>query len=401
MMGLPAKRIKTAGANTLRQLLVPAGNLLISLLVVRLLAPELWGAFVKVKVWIALGSQVAMWGSKEYLLRGFSKQPARIIRQWQSNLTSRIPVMLLGAFPILLLVNMEYWLPAMAWMILLVLTLSFEVLVVYHRKFVITTIIEFVTIAALVAGIIYTQQWLNLTGLLYLFLAVHFVKLLLYAAVFRKQVFQSLGWKFDKKHLTYTLFFFALTITGLIQSRTDLYLVTLLLPESPTAFYQVWISLIIYIQASAQFILLPYVKNIYRLPLGGLKRVRRWLIGFGTAIVPVGLAMAWLIAKYAFGFAVDWTVLIWSGLIAIPVFLYLPLIYCCYRCQGERQMFGLNLVALFVNAVLSLWWINVYGINGALAASAISQWVIFFILQMLWNAQWQPQIAVPAMQENA
>lgn len=401
MMGMPAKRIKTAGTNALRQLLVPAGNLLVSLLVVRLAAPELWGSFVKILVWITLASQIAMWGSKEFLLRHFSKAPAQVTEWWQNNLVSRLPVALLTTLLLIYLIPATYLLFALVWYFFLFFTHSFEVLVIYQRKFVATILIESLGFGLLLAGIFASGSNLNLWYLLIGFTIIQGLKCLLYAWLFRHFIIKHRHWKFGKTHLFGTVSFFLLAITGLLQSRTDLYIVTILLPEEPTAFYQVWISMMLYLQASAQFIILPYVKNIYRLPLSGLKKVRRWLAGFGTVIIPAGLGMAWLIAKYAFGFALDWTILIWSGLIAIPVFLYLPLIYCCYRCNGERQMLGLNLVALLVNAALSLWWINIYGINGALAASATSQWVIFFTLQILWNAQWQPQIAVPAMQKNA
>lgn len=392
-MSNQAGRIKTMGMNAFRQMLVPLGNMLIALLVVRLVAPELWGAFVKVKVWIALGAQVAMWGSKEFLLRKFSQTPSAIARLWPSNLISRIPALLIGALPVLLLVDAPLALPALAWMVVLMILQSFEVLVIYTRKFLPTIIVELVAILATVTVLLLWNTAISLTDLLYVFLAVHALKLVGYGWLFQSTLFGKRTWFFDIKQLLGATFFFGLTLTGMLQSRSDLYIVTLLLPDDTTAFYHVWISLMFYIQGVAYYILLPYVKNIYRVPLATLKKIRWNVAKLGLLLVPAGLLVAGLIATFGFGFQLSPGLMAVSALIVIPEFLHLPLVYSCFRCQGEKHMLVINVAAFIVNAGLSWWLIMRYGFLGALIASAAAQWLIYLALQILWTTRWQPALS--------
>ena len=96
------QRLVLVIANSANILLVPVVNIAVSLLVIRLASAELWGAFVSILIWINLANHIIHWGSKEYLLREFSRRPGSIGEAWQSNLLSRAGLYALFVLAVLL-----------------------------------------------------------------------------------------------------------------------------------------------------------------------------------------------------------------------------------------------------------------------------------------------------------
>src|SRR5690242_878226 len=91
------KRALIVAANSANSLLLPLLSPLFSLLVIRLASVSLWGDFVKVLIVAQLAAHVAGWGNKDYLLREFSRGPARVAAAWQSSLFTRLGVFVLAA----------------------------------------------------------------------------------------------------------------------------------------------------------------------------------------------------------------------------------------------------------------------------------------------------------------
>jgi PST family polysaccharide transporter len=126
----------------------------------------------------------------------------------------------------------------------------------------------------------------------------------------------------------------------------------------------------------AGFTLLPYVKVLYRLRNDQFYSIQRnlGLIGIGTAGlgVPLMLGILW----WLYGFAPEWPHLIWGILYVWPMYVYTTAIYHNYKHHRERSLLHVYVAGTLVNAGLNVWLLPVYGITGALAASAVAQWLM-------------------------
>lgn len=364
-------------ANAANTLLVPVVNIAVSLLVIRLASAELWGAFVAILIWVNLGTHILHWGSKEYLLREFSRRPGSIGEIWQSNLFSRAGLYGLFALVVLLFpIAPLHKLLVILWGGGAMLFQSCEALVLYRRKFTTALLLEMSAILLTIGIILLRQDNLSIELLMLLFAIAHLLKFAGLAYLFRRDIFAGLAGTFQPAFFRIALPFFLLGFTGMLQSRTDLYCVAYFLDHEKVGQYQVFINLLIYIQVFSSMILQPFLKNIYRLGSDALKRISLRLFGLGGAITLPALGGIYLLLNQVYGFPVGAKVLFWGGLFVLPIYYYLPKIYLLYKLDLQSKVLYINLVGIVANLLLNLCLIPIFGLLGAIAASALSQWLM-------------------------
>jgi len=366
--------IVISSANTL---VAPVLNIAVSLLVVRLSSVEVWGSFVAVLIIVNLINHLLYWGNREFLLREYSKAPGSIAQVWQQNVSSR-SVFLLPAFIIVwfLPLSLTGILGATGWIIAAFLLQSFEALVIYSRRFTTSLFIELSGLALLLFSIFILQTDLSSELLTPLFAAATSLRAFLMMLVFRHDIFSDFKWTFTQNHIVAAVPFLILGLTGMLQSRTDLYLVTALMGGSDTGFYQIFINMLIYLQTIAAFILQPFLKNIFRLPQKALYKLTLRLTTAGTLIVALAVPFIALLINRLYRFDVTGEHIILGMFFVLPIYIYLPLIYKHYKEERTTRVVYINLLGIFANAIGTYFLIPIYGISGALAGSAISQWLM-------------------------
>ncbi len=366
--------IVISSANTL---VAPVLNIAVSLLVVRLSAVETWGSFVAVLIIVNLINHLLYWGNREFLLREYSKTPGSIAQIWQQNISSR-SVLLLPAFLVAGFLPLSSYgiLAAIGWIMAALLLQSFEALVIYSRRFTTSLFIEISGLALLLFGIFALQTDISSELLTFLFAATMAMKALLTILVFRRDILPNFTWAFSKRHITAAVPFLILGLSGMLQSRTDLYLVTALMSGSETGFYQILINMLIYLQTIAAFILQPFLKNIFRLPQKALYKLTLRLTAAGMLIVAFAVPLLALFIRWLYQFDITNEHVILGMLFVLPIYVYLPLIYKHYKEERTTQVVIVNLLGIMANAVGTYLLIPSYGISGALAGSAVSQWLM-------------------------
>lgn len=382
-IGKVRRRLLLVVTNSLNSLLLPLFSVLISLWVVRLASMELWGAFVETMIVAQLGAHVLAWGNKEYLLRAFSLDPAHVVRNWRRTLLTR-----LALFPgFVLVVMLAGWTPVQSllivlWTLGLVLCQSFEVLIVYRRAFVISIAIELGVIAVLLAAVLLVGAGLTLDFLLLLFAGAMLGKAALLALAFRRESFgatMNSGGSHSRLALSYfgaALPFFLLGLTGMLQSRMDLYAVNHYLSEQEVGQYQIYINLLIYLQAIANFVLTPFVKSLYRLDRSASSRVSIRLLGLGLLLAPPALiAVAWFLA---WGYSIELSplLLLLGALYVLPVYYYLPMVYALYKADRQRTVLWINGCGVALSLLLNILLVPRFGVTGALLATTVVQWFV-------------------------
>lgn len=370
------RRLKIVATHSLNSLLLPVFNVLISLLVIRLTSATVWGAFIQVLIVVQLGGHIINWGNKEYLLRAFSRRPGEIAVLWQTAFFTRcllylpfMGVMALWGWPAdwLLLV----WL----WGAGLVVAQSFEVMVVYRRAFGFSLVVELVAAGLIVAGVLAWGQALTVADLLGLFAVTQVGKAAAFLFRFWGEGWGGINGRINPAYFSLAFPFFLLGFSGMLQSRIDLYSVSYFMDPAEVGQYQVLTGFLLYIQALANFVLLPFVKTVYRLETAVIHKLSRRLFLLGLLLVPPAIVLTGWLLRHLYQFDLSPLLLVVGGLYALPIFFTLPIIYALYKADQQRQVLIVNLVNTGLNLGLNILWIPYYGLLGALAATALTSWL--------------------------
>ncbi|HEY4689763.1 MAG TPA: hypothetical protein VIK33_10655 [Anaerolineae bacterium] len=376
--------------NAINNLLVPLLNPIVSLLVVRWASVAVWGEFVQVLIVVQLVTHVIGWGNKDYLLREFSFNPARIARAWQTSLVSRLALSAIGG-SILAVIGLPpqraLWLAV--WGLAIALDQSYDVLVVYRKDFVFATLVELGGLAVQVAALALLAARIDVDGLIAVFALATLGKALVYQLRYLRQTLAGpegrLQWigRIDVRFFVLAFPFFLLGLSGLLQSRIDLYTVGFFLPKDQVGQYQVFTTFIIYLQSISNFVLTPFVKSLYRLTYRAILSVATRLFAFGVLLLLPGLAVIYTVLIVHYRFDLPLTFMLAGGALALPVYFYLPIIYALYKSGSQFTVVKLNLIGIAVNFAGSLLLLPRVGMIGAVIAGALAQWVMFagYLLQ--------------------
>jgi len=373
----PKKLLKRLGlivissANTL---VAPILNVAVSLLVVRLGSVEIWGEFVSVLIIVNLANHLIYWGNREYLLREYSRMPSGVSNIWQQNISSRLvllaPVLLLVWFFPLSLNSILY---ISLWIGASFLSQSFEALIIFYRKFTKSLLIEIIALIAILSGVFWRHEQLSTDTVITAFALGSTLKSILLTILFRKSVLKKLRYRFQKTELTASIPFLILGLTGMLQSRTDLYIVSGFLENSSVGRYQITINILIYLQTLAAFILQPFLKNIFRLPAEALYRLTARLTLLGCVILAITVPTVAFAIAALYQFELTLAQMVWAIFFVLPIYAYLPLIYKLYREEKTRRVVIINTLGILMNALLTFFLVQKYHITGALAGSALAQ----------------------------
>ncbi|RMI15425.1 MAG: hypothetical protein D6681_04185 [Calditrichaeota bacterium] len=371
-------------ANSAHSLLLPVFHLGISFTVIRRASPELWGAFVPVLIVMNLAAHLMAWGNKEYLLRAFSRQPHRIAQHWQTHLKTRLLLLLIfspGVFIWSGTLFSGLWL--MLWAVAALMYQSCEVLTLYYRKFLPALRWEAAALGILIGGLVILPEGLTLSHLIAAFALFMALKAGGMLMLFRREVLRPAGASPDLQIFSRGFPFFILGFTGLLQSRTDLYCAAYFLPPEELARYQVLTNLLLYIQGGANLILLPFVKNIYRLGENPRRKLRRSLALTGMALGLPGVGMLYLVLSRGYQFHFPPVIYGLSYLFVVPIFLYILDIYELFGADRQGAVVKVALLATLINLGGSLWLIPRLGLLGALLSATAVQWVVLLIYRGL------------------
>jgi len=378
------RRTLTVVTNSINSLVLPILNPVVSFLVVRLASITVWGEFVQALIVVQLATHVIAWGNKEYLLREFSLNPTQIARAWQTSLVTRLAVFALACGAI---VVMGLPPPRALWIALwglgLVLYQSCEVLILYRKDFVFATLVELGGLGVQVAAVAWFARRIDPDRLIVVFALATLLKASVFWVRYRRHtliVTDSRAWlmgRFDARYFSLAFPFFLLGFSGLLQSRIDLYSVNFFLPKSEVGQYQVFMTFMIYLQSIAAFILAPFLKGLYRLSYRTMLGISAKLFAFGALLLAPGLSVVYGVLVGHYHFDLSLTFMLAGGLLALPIYFYLPIIYALYKAGSQSTVIKINLLGIGVNLLLSVILLPRVGMIGAVVAGATAQWVMF------------------------
>jgi len=375
------RRGRIVAVNAARHLMVPLENLGAAWLVVVFLdADVVWGAFVGTQIIVGLTVHVLSWGNKDWLLRRASGEPAEMGHLWQRALWARarfLPAAVLVVY--FLGHDRETTAWVCVWIGAAFVAQSMDAPILITRRFKTAIVVEIVAFATVVM-LLLTPADVGVSAVIRAWAVGALIRAVLLVIVMLNKLGPGCRLEAEPGYLISAAPFFLLGLSGMLQSRMDLYMATLILDDAAVARYQVIINTFIMIQAGAAFLVMPFAKTLYRASKAVTAAFERsvWLVGVG--ITAVGTGGAWLLLNRVYHFDLGWSWFVLGAMLVVPIFGYAPRVYRLFGAGRERAVVVISLVGAAVNLVISIVLLTTLGAIGALIGSVISQWVTMALI---------------------
>ncbi len=371
------KRSKLIGLETFGFILRPLHTSLVSFLIIRYHDISLWGSFVVFLIGVELLTTLLNWGQKPYLLREFSLHPSTIGQQWSKASYARIPLFLFAIITIVIVPSFrEYFIPLSIWVFFKWCGFLFEPIIQYHRKYGWSIAAELVALAVAAFTIMFVAEEIELPTLLFVFALSSGAKSLVLLPLLKEWEASTFSINSVKKELAISFPFFALSIAGLLQTKSDLYVASYLLNSKALASYQVILSFLLLGQTVSAMILGPFQKNIYRWQGDDIRQLKNFYLKVGFLLTLVFSLGLYFVLRYIYliDFSLWFMPLFFAYL--FPLYTYFIESQILLKFKHEKQLLYFNLVTAVCNIVFSIFLINLFGIEGALLSGIISRLVL-------------------------
>jgi len=376
-----AKRALTIGWSTINILSGAVFSVLLSVLVIRSCSKELWGSMVEVLLWFGLASHLLNFGNENLLLREFSLMPKDISANWGKSLQARSLLYLMACIVLFFLpIEIGLKLLLLIYLSANFLYSSYDVVIRYKLQFPISVFLETIGFLFIAVFIFFERSDLSLTSLVAVYTGAELLKTAILFVVFKSELkLPSLS--INLVYFSLAFPFFILEFTSLLQSKTDLICVTFFLTKEKVAQYQVYINFLLIVQSSAGFVMVPFIKNIYRMKSESVAKLSLQFFGFGAIIAFLSLFFVNSFINYFYHFTIPSLTLIIGTFFIMPIFYYTLVIYQLLKLKKQKTVVILNIVGVIISFTLNIIFITQSkdGISGAILAVAITQWIVLFI----------------------
>lgn len=374
------ERLRLIVLSVINNLSSPLSTLFISFLVVRIVSVDMWGQYARILLMITFLNQLSAWGNKEYLVREYSQIPAAIPAIWIDSFVSRSILLL----PITVFVFFtSYDLLIQAGIIFIVLlrflAQSYDSLLFYNRNYLLRISLEVVW-GGLVAVLLFIfYEPLTLTQLIFITVSADLAKTLIIVIVLRVSFSFESGrtGSYFKKSLLFFLFGF----TGFIISRTDQFSAALFLDAAEMGKYNVIMSFLLIIQSASNYVLQPFLKNIYRLQFTAVKKMALNFLLLGIVIGAAGVGLMYFIVLYFYHIEMDSSILLMGYLFVLPVYYYSAYIFNLFKINRLGSIISMNIAGAILTFLLSFILIKVNGesISMLLFSATLTQYVLLVV----------------------
>lgn len=375
------RRIAAVGWSTVNTLSGAVFSVFLSIEIVRLCSKDLWGSMVEVLLWFGLASHFLGFGNDGLLLKEFSLQPKNMSANWSKSLQARIWLyVLVCSILVFLPVEMRLKFLLLIFLSANFIYRSYDVVILFKRQFMISVLLEtlgFILIAIYV--------WLNfkdvsLNRLLAVYALAELLKAIIIYFLFNRE-FKIPSFKFNMVYFSLALPFFLLEFTGLLQSKTDLICVTWFLSKVKIAQYQVYINFLLLVQSASGFILAPFIKTIYRMRNESIRKLSIRFFAFGFVLIFPAMFFVDLFVQFFYHFKVEPRTLVIGAFFIMPIFYYIIVIYQLFKMHKQKMVVIINITGVVISFTLNIILIPICrdGINGAIMAIAITQWIVLLM----------------------
>lgn len=334
----------TSIENSLWQSMPLLSTFLISFLIVRWFSVAVWGSVVSVLVVQQIVNGVLSWGNKDYLQRELRVNPSSFSQLFVERfLLFFLIILVIFATGF---VQFDYFFSFVLVVFFRFITQSFDVLIIMKRKFKWILLMDFLLLLFQVFLLFCRKdENTDLNDLLQIFWMPQAFKSIILLLIFRSD-FRKINFE---KILIFNSFFFALlTISGLINSKIDIFLVSQLVDIEVLGKYQIVMTFLWSIQSISMYISGPFVHNFYRLNSVSQKKSSALLKNIGFFIVPISVGIAMMVLNYLFAIEINASIIIASLFFGFASFIYLPWIFQIYQKKLEHRILIINCIGSII-----------------------------------------------------
>ncbi len=374
-------RFKLVIGGSVFNLVTPFGNLLISVLFIRLTSQTFYGTIASLLILFDLAFNVISWGNKEFLLREFSKSPAQSNMLWSESILNRIPLLIL--FLLLIPFFAESFREGiffLIWIVSRYVQRSYDVHIQFNKVFSWAAVIEMIGFSIVIAPVLFFKNSISRNQVIFSFAVSAAVKMMLTFFLFRKKAAWSFNVPFSPfNYLVGLVPFLLLTLSGLFQSKADVYGVALYMLPSELAQYQVLSGFLGFALMIAHLLLFPFAKNMYRINKATMRKLKQKLFLNGILISAAAMFFIYVVMILIYRIEFPFVLYVLCFLYLIPAYLYVTYFYEYTKHNFQKHTVLFTMISGSVNFILCRYLIGVFGREGAMAAAVTSQWLLYFL----------------------
>lgn len=378
-MNKSIKRFVPVISNSLRSVLIPSISILFSFIIVTYFSKQLWGEFVEILLFIYIATTFCNWGQREFLLREFSKIPKNITTIWQQFLIARLPILILFIIIAFVFYGNTLFFELLLWLSSVFIINSFTPIFIYERDYNKSIYIEIIGFFILLLGLFCFKSKINLILLVQLYAIHNFIKALYYLILYKIHL--------NFRHFTLQLSlllsgvtFFLMSLGGFLQSRIDVYIFSIFYDTILLGEYQIISGFLIFAQSITMILILPYLKNIYRLTDESILKMKKNIAYFGIILNTIIITIIFILLNQLYQIQLNLYQLFYSFLITYPPYVYSLEILYLFKENKEKKVLKISFASMSINLIISFLLLSLgFKMTGVLVASAIAQMVSLFL----------------------
>jgi len=373
-------RLRVISLYGLSQSITPLGHLLISYFIIKYKSIAFWGSYVEVLIWVNLILLLLSFGNKAFLLKEFSKTPAKLYQLWFSNFLNR-SILLIPSFLIIVFTPFfeDKILLTCLWLLLLFISQSYQVLILYLKDFKYSLLVEIIFNCLILLFVFLKIETLDLLEFLTIVVFSNLAKALLFLFYYLKKM-KGLSFSFSFSELKRNIPYFIPLTLGTVRVKIDTYFANTFFSVSDLGKYQILISFISIGHITTTYFVNPYLKVFFRVSDSIIKRIKRQFFVFGIFYgLAFVIATYFIISKvYLIQFTIDNYITVFAFF--IPLLFQMILVNQIYKYDQQNLVSYVALFVIFLQLIIGYFLIQEQGIQGALLLKAASQWLITLLL---------------------
>lgn len=377
------QRLGWIASNTLFQLLGLSWTFLMAYFVIENSSVADWGRLVPYLIVVNVLSMLLNWGQNGYLSRLFSQDSRHRYSHWQSSVFSRGILLLLVLIGLLLCWQDPLVAWVIAWLILSFCSRSFDPLHLYERQFVRLIIIEVLALFVLSLFFLLFQPIISTLVLIKAYLLLLGLRSLSYMFFYRNYWWKAPKGAASRFYFVEAFPFFIPAMVGFLQSRIDLYAVSIYLEEDAVGTYQIFFKIIALFLMFSRMLAGPFYQNLYRLPYRALMRINRQIMLVAALVVGPLLLVFKVLLSIFFEIELGGLVFGLAYAVIVPFYGYFILANLLIRYHKEYQVLALFVLGCILGLLLNWIMVPAHGIIGALLATVLVQCTLWCLFQIL------------------
>lgn len=394
-------RLATVSSYAIFQFSSILGQFLMSYLVIKYHSESLWGEVVEHLLIVNLATLFFTWGQNTYLIRSISSDPSKIGLLWQESLLTRSILLILTLVFIAIFYSHDSQLfPQIAlWLVLNYLYYSIDPIHLFTKTFKIPIFIETLSLISLLLLFGYYKNSLTSFLIIQFYIILFSIKTIVTLFFYRKILFKTYYWHFNKNFFRAALPFFLPAFIGFIQSRMDLYGIAYYLSEKTLGAYQVFFGIMMLFILGSKIIINPFLKIVYRLPFHSLLKLNRlFFIGASIGLIPCFSAI-YVILPFMYNIYFEIEIYITTYSMVLALWSYIIFTHILIRYKKENQLVGVFFIGAIFNMLGNYFFIPNYGVLGAVGVMAVVQWGMWVAFYILVKTLVQNDLAPSQIQE--